>query len=95
VKSGGQLRQSQNNTAVDGTVQGLNSLSRWSSNAESVSMSDTMDASDDKPTGKQSQRYTFVCVSVCLLYSELLMACNILTSGCFALFCLLFAVVGL
>ena len=95
VKSGGQSRPSQNNAAVDSTSQGLNSLSRWSSNAESVSLSDTMDTSDDKPTGKQSQRYTLDCVSICLLYSELLVVYNILMSGCFALFWLLFAVVGL
>jgi len=34
------------------------SLSRWSSNADSVSLSDTLDtASHDKPTGKPATRY--------------------------------------
>ena len=36
---------------------GHNSLSRWSSNADSVSLSDTLDVSRDKPTSKPAGRY--------------------------------------
>jgi len=53
-------KRSHENVTADGTCQGLNSLSRWSSNAESVSLSDTVESSEDKPTSKHSARYVYI-----------------------------------
>jgi len=48
-------KQNQDSTVADSMCPGLNTLSRWSSNAESMSLSDTLD--EDKPTSKLCSRF--------------------------------------
>jgi len=60
VKGGSQSvlpKQNQDSAAADSTYQDFNSLSRWSSNAESMSLSDALETSEDKSTSKQCGRY--------------------------------------
>ena len=55
-RAASQLKQNKDTAASDGHT----SLSRWSSNAESVSLSDTLDASHDKLASRPTGRYSVI-----------------------------------